>query len=231
MTTSEELYSALLSEALRAYVAQTSDMESAKQMAHHLAKSCVDECVRLGWISFSSSLSAATPDPFRYEAPIAEPYAGYATSEGRPPVGTPGIPTFAEMIPSHASGHISAGPGPILPPGSPFQPVQHYNTSSTHAPQPALPHAIATQAAAPWHEAPKKAVNGGVVGAQGFEPGRPWCPPHLAHLYRSVPLPAGAAPSGPHDVEGEGVISTPSAPRMMSNQTFVPPEGTGANKR
>jgi hypothetical protein len=232
----EELYSALLSEGLGAYVAQTSDMESAKQMAQHLAKLCVEECIRLGWVPSSGqnpSFPNLAPEPLGFVGTTADPYAGYVTAENRPAVGALGIPSFAEMIPSHVSGHSSSGPGALLPVGSPFQPVQHYNTSSNRAPQPVLPQALVTEPAAPWHASlPKKPGAGeGASVAQGLEPARPWYPPHLAHLYRSAPLPTGAAPSGPHDVEGEGVISTPAMPRMMSNQTFVPPEGTGAGKR
>lgn len=261
--TSEELYARLISKAFSAYAGQASDMKRVEQMAHYLTKACVEECIALGWITATvpraapldprtaalypraapiDPLDAAKPPTSPAPVPVLNPfdprgtapYAGYVTAQDRPPVGSPGIPVFAEMIPSQAPGHVSAGPGAVLPVGSPFQAVQHYNAPNTSAPQPAQPHALATETAAQWHAPPiqRPGSTANAPGtAAGLEPSRPWFPPHLAYLHRSVPLPSGASSPGPHDVAGSAEISTPAAPRVMGNQTFVPPEGTGANKR
>lgn len=99
--TPKELYRNILPHALSAYVQKTPDTESAKQMAHAVAKETVDVCVQLG------ILDGGLPTEEHYRRTQA--------------VGVPGVPSFAE---SQSAG---AGPAPLVPSGSPHQPVQHYN--------------------------------------------------------------------------------------------------------
>ncbi|HYX20034.1 MAG TPA: hypothetical protein VFA98_04245 [Thermoanaerobaculia bacterium] len=105
--TPKELYQKILPHALAAYVQKTPDTESAKQMAHAVAKETVDVCAQLG--IFDGGIPAT-----------AENVRPYAPS-GSAPGGTPGIPSFA------GNGPGAAGPAPLVPSGSPHQPVQHYN--------------------------------------------------------------------------------------------------------
>ena len=102
MMTPKELYMKLIPHALAAYAQKTSDMESAKQMAHALAKECVDECARLGII-----------DAGTQQAPYGR--------AGQAPAGTPGVPEFAEQ------GQQVGSAAPLVPSGAPHQPAQHYN--------------------------------------------------------------------------------------------------------
>jgi hypothetical protein len=104
MITPKDLYLKLVPHALAAYAQKTSDMESAKQMAHALAKECVDECARLGIID-----AGIEQAPYARSAPQGAP------------VGAPGIPTFVE--PGMQAGPASA----LVPSGAPQQPAQHYN--------------------------------------------------------------------------------------------------------
>jgi hypothetical protein len=99
--TPKELYQKILPHALAAYVQKTPDTESAKQMAHAVAKETVDVCAQLGI--------------FEGGMPVEEQHR---RAQG---VGTPGVPSFAESRPA------GAGPAPLVPSGSPHQPVQHYN--------------------------------------------------------------------------------------------------------
>jgi len=99
--TPKELYKRIIPHALASYAQKTPDMESAKQMAHALAKETIDGCAQLG------ILEGFMPE--------GEPQRRQSA------VGAPGIPTFAEGRP------IGAGPAPMVPSGAPHQPAQHYN--------------------------------------------------------------------------------------------------------
>lgn len=105
--TPKELYQKILPHALSAYVQKTPDTESAKQMAHAVAKETVDVCAQLG--IFDGGI------------PADEQYRRAQGGGGGVSVGVPGVPSFAETRPA------GAGPAPLVPSGSPHQPVQHYN--------------------------------------------------------------------------------------------------------
>jgi hypothetical protein len=103
--TPRELYASIFPQALAAYAASTVDLTSAKQMAHFLSKSVVDECVRLGVLEIE--VEVQQQDSLERRAKFG--------------VGTPGVPEFAASAPA------GAGAAPIAPVGAPGAPVRHYN--------------------------------------------------------------------------------------------------------
>jgi hypothetical protein len=99
--TPKELYARIYPVALAAYAQKNSDAESAKQMAHALAKEVVDQCCSLG--------------VFGEVATSAE---GQVRGRG---IGDRGVPAFAETRPA------GTGAVPVMPAGAPQQAAQHYN--------------------------------------------------------------------------------------------------------
>jgi hypothetical protein len=133
MATAQDLYTKILPHAMAAYAGKSSDMESAKQMAHALASECVGECARLGLLEGTA----------REERPYGMmPSSSVNVAPGS---GAQGLARFAEPDPQ---GGTQSG---IAPVGSPYQPAPHYNVTggaTEVAPQPPAP---VTQPATPWY--------------------------------------------------------------------------------
>jgi hypothetical protein len=193
-----DLYWAIYPHALAAYARSNPDAESAKQMARALAGECAAECARLGIIEGA------------HEAPPRTYFPG---------VGAPGIPSFAQ----HGR---PEGPGspPMVPPGAPQQPVQHYN----HVPQ--------QQQQLPSGGQPGSPVAG---GQQIFPPaGGGYEPPKQAGVMGAVtqaPTPTGYSALGTNGVilhpeqrpNGKDTVVAPGMQPMVpavggAGSTFVP---------
>ena len=140
MATAQELYTNILPHAMAAYAAKSSDMESAKQMAHALASECVNECARMGLLEDVSMAPAIGGGNGRLPAPAPMVMSSQVAQPGS---GAQGLARFAETETQGGS------PGGIMPIGAPHQPAQHYNvTGGPGAPQPPAPIAAP---AAPWY--------------------------------------------------------------------------------
>lgn len=133
MTTAKELYTKILPHAMAAYTAKSSDLQSAKQMAHSLAAECVAECGRLGMLE---DVQAATRQ--YVAAPLVQPEQPMASS------GAQGLAKFAASQPQ---GGPVAGVNPV---GSPYQPAAHYNATGQQGGA-VQPPAVVTAPAAPWY--------------------------------------------------------------------------------
>ena len=199
MTTVQDLYARIYPHALAAYAQKSPDMESAKQMARAVSAECATECARLGIVTGGSE-EPRQPQPFGS--------------------GAPGIPTFAE---TKLEGN---GSTPVVPPGAPMQPVQHYNhvptQSAPSAPAPSVP------------SAPP------IGGQQIFPPSGPkYEPPPQAGVMGTVtqvPTPAGFNALGTNGViqqpeqrpNGKDVVvapgNQPMIPSVGGNGTMFVPE-------
>lgn len=184
MSTVHELYEAIYPFALAAYAAKNSDMESAKQMARALTLECALECARLGIVSGGDGQLVGQA-----------PRASFGT-------GSPGIPTFAPLV-------APLGPGAtaLAPPGTPQQPVQHYNHLATQNPP------------------------GGVGGQQIFPPaGGKYVPPDQAGVMGTVTQ--ASTPQAFSALGTNGIINQPeqrpSGKEVVinpSNQSMIPAVG------
>jgi hypothetical protein len=213
MATSKELYTNILPHAMAAYIGKSSDVESAKQMAHALASEMVNECARMGLLedvrpqvqSPSEGMGMVTPQMVA------------AVASGTPAaVGTQGLARFV------APEQQGNSPGGVVPVGAPHQPAQHYNVTGGYNgnghPQPAP----AAAPAAPWYpphlahlhqpQAPSAAP---VAGPGGVPIRYPAAQAQVALGEGSV-----AAQRAPYDVGGTMIV--PSA-----GETFVPPAQAG----
>lgn len=174
-TTVQDLYARIYPFALAAYAQKSPDMESAKQMARAVSTECAMACAKL-----MPDIIEGGP-----EAPQHPQSFG---------AGAPGIPSFAE---TKLEG---AGPQPIMPPGAPQQPVQHYNHVATQ-PAPGQPPSVGGQQifppSGPKYEPPQQA---GVMGT-----------------VTQVPTPAGFNALGTN-----GVIQQPEQ-RPNGRDTVVAP--------
>lgn len=210
MTTSKELYTKILPHAMAAYTAKSSDMQSAKQMAHSLAAECVAECGRLGMLEDVQAASrqyAALP----------------LTQQGQQPAassGAQGLALFAETQPQ-------GGPvGGLVPVGSPYQPAPHYNAAG-QAGAAQQPPAMAAEPAAPWY--PPHLAHLHRQNAPAVSVGTPQA--QIASGQGQI-----ASPMQPYDVAGMRVVPPagntfvpPAQAGVMNNVVQVPtPQGHSA---
>jgi hypothetical protein len=137
VTTAQELYTKILPHAMAAYAGKSSDMESAKQMAHALASECAGECARLGLLE---GISAEQRPYGSLPAVNASGNANVAPSSG-----AQGLARFVEPDPQ--GGTVSG----VSPVGSPYQPAQHYNVAGNSDQTASQPSALAAQPATPWY--------------------------------------------------------------------------------
>lgn len=197
----QELYTNILSHAMAAYAGKSSDMESAKQMAHSLASECVGECARMGLLRISDNSVSLPSEGMGAVAP--QLVSAVASDAPQSVIGTQGMARFVQPEQKGNS------PGGILPVGAPHQPVQHYNVTSQQK-------APAAASDVPWY--PPHLAHLHKPQASSLAP--------LAHPI-GVPQAQVATGEGavamqraPYDVGGTQII--PSA-----GETFVPPAQAG----